>query len=343
VRALVGLIGICHALGCGAGPEVILHTAAGVEATAQDVDRNPLWLLPAGGIGWFHLELDLAKQSELGRLVLADLRARFPLPEAAGFSLERDVRQLSVATYSMQGLDFAGVVSGHFDVARITAAAAEYRGGPLAPTLARSEYAGRTLFTSAGIGFAVITEATALFGNDVGVRRCLDRIAEARVADDLPSWVKDLLATPNATFSIGVDLKANALTASLPSRLAALQGAAMVRGVGNFDAPGINLAGTISHADHDAARGSAARLLQAGGSLNIYGRLLGLGQPIQKLETQAVGNDTRIVLAVDRAAVELVMKRFLPPPPVPTQHVGPGWAGHPRALVPSQLSLWSSP
>jgi hypothetical protein len=342
VRALIGLLGICPALGCGGGPEVILHTAAGVEATAEDVDRNPLWLLPAGGIGWFHLELAQAKQSELGQLLLADLRARFPLPEAAGFSLERDVSQLSVATYSMQGLDFAGVVTGHFDAPRITAAAVEYRGGPLAPALTRSEYAGRTLFTSAGIGFAVITEATALFGNDVGVRRCLDRIAEARVADDLPVWVKELLATPNATFSIGVDLTSNALTATLPTRLAALQGASMVRGVGNFDAPGINVAGTISHADHDAARGSAARLLQAGGSLNIYARLLGLGQPIQKLETQAVGNDTRIVLAVDRGAVELVMKRFLPPPPVPTQHVGPGWASPTQWSVPAQRPLWSS-
>jgi hypothetical protein len=330
--ALIGGLGICCSLGCGRGPEVILRTAAGAEVTAQEIDREPLWLLPPGGLGWFHLEAALAARSELGQLVLADLKARFPLPENAGFSLDRDVVELSLATYSMQGLDFAGVVTGHFDAARIAAAAPEYKGGPLAPQLTRSEYAGRSLFTAHGIGFTVITPQTALFGNDVGIRRCLDRIAESRVADELPAWVKDLLATPNATFSFGIDLAASTVTASLPGRLAPLRGASMARAVGNFDAPGINLAGTISHADHDAAARSATGLLQVGSGLNIYGRLLGLGQPIQKLETQAIGNDTRVVLAVDRAAVEVLMQRFLPPPPPPAQHSGPGWADEARPM-----------
>ena len=100
----------------------------------------------------------------------------------------------------------------------------------------------------------------------------------------------------------------------------------MARAVGNFDNPGIHLAGTISHADHEGARASAAGLLQLGGSVNIYGRLFGLGQPLSKLETQALGNDTQVVLAVDGAAVIVLMKRFLPPP---APHTGPGWAEAP--------------
>jgi hypothetical protein len=148
------------------------------------------------------------------------------------------------------------------------------------------------------------------------------------VADDLPAWVKDLLVTPNAAFSVGVDLQANPLTAALTGRLAALRGATMARGIGNFDPPGVNLAGTVGHADHEAAKATASALLQAGGSLNIYGRLFGLGQPIRKLETQAVGNDTQVVLGVDGAAVQVLMQRFLPPPPAAPQHSGTGWAGH---------------
>lgn len=101
----------------------------------------------------------------------------------------------------------------------------------------------------------------------------------------------------------------------------------MARAVGNFDPPGINLAGTITHTDHDSARASANGLLQAGGTLNMYGRLFGLGQPLQKLETRAVGNDTQLVIAVDGAAVQVLMKRFLPPVPAPAPHSGPGWAG----------------
>jgi hypothetical protein len=323
--ALLVALGAASALGCGAGKEVILRTAAGVEATAEDIDRQPLWLLPPGGIGWLHVEVGPAVSSELGKYLLADARARFPLPEATGFSFERDVTRASLATYSMQGLDFAGVASGHFDRGRIEAAASDYKGG-VAPPLAKSEYAGRTLFTTGGIGFVILTANTALFGNETGIRRCLDRIAESRVADDLPQWAKDLLATPNATFSFGVDLKGNPLTAALSGRLAALRGASMARGIGNFDPPGLNIAGSVVHDSHDGARATASALLQVGGSLNIYGRLFGLGQPIRKLETQAVGEDTQVVLAVDGAAVRVLMQKFLPPPPPAPPHSGQGWA-----------------
>jgi hypothetical protein len=303
--------------GCGGGRDVILRTAAGKEATAEDIDREPLWLLPPGGVGWLHLEVAPAASSELGKYLLADLQARFPLPETAGFVFERDVARFSLASYSMQGFDFAGVATGRFDAARIEAAASESKGGSLAPALVKSQYAGRSLFTAASVGFVILTPQTALFGNETGIRRCLDRIAESRVADDLPPWVKELLVTPNATFSVGADLQASPLTAALAGRLSALRGATTARGLGNFDPPGVNLAGTIGHADHDAAQATATALLQAGGSLNIYGRLFGLGQPIQKLETQAVGNDTQLVLAIDGGAVRVLMQKFLPPPAHP--------------------------
>jgi hypothetical protein len=313
-------------LSCGSGPEVILRTAAGAAVTAADIDRDPLQLLPPGSIAWFHLDVSRTSQSDLGRYVLSDLEARFPMPENAGFSLQRDVAQLNVATYSIQGLDFAGVALGTFDPAKIAAAALEVRGGPLAPQLVKSEYAGRTLFTAQNVGFSILTPHTALFGNDIGMRRCLDRISDARVADDLPPWVKELLATPNAAFAFGGDLSGNAVTATLPRRLALLEGASQLRAVGNFTPPGVNLAGTIQHADPTAARHSATALLEVGGSVNVYAQMVGLGQPIRKLQTQAVGNDTQLVAAVDAAAIQAVMKQFLPAPQPLVQHTGPGWA-----------------
>jgi hypothetical protein len=303
-----------------------LRAAGGAEVTAADVDRDPLQLLPPGSIAWFHLDVAGSAQSELGQHVLADLEARFPMPANSGFSFRRDVRELNVATYSIQGIDFAGVAVGNFDPAKIAAASLEYRGGPLAPGLVRSVYAGRTLFTAQNVGFSVLTPQTALFGNEIGMRRCLDRISDGRVADDLPGWVKELLASPNAAFTFGSDLTGNPLTAELPRRLALLQGASQLRAVGNFTPPGINLAGTIQHADPNAAQHSATALLEVGGSVNIYAQLLGFGQPLRKLETRAVGNDTQLVLAVDAAAIKLLMKRFLPPPPPHDQHTGPGWA-----------------
>ncbi|HKO94863.1 MAG TPA: hypothetical protein VJU61_27105 [Polyangiaceae bacterium] len=331
---LASWVALCQ-LACGSGPEVILRSADGADVTAPEIDRDPLQLLPPGSVAWFHLDVGTAALSDLGQYVLADLEARMPLPEGAGFSLRRDVAQLSVAIYSMQGVDFAGVAIGHFDPAKIGSAALEYKGGSLAPPLVRSEYAGRTLFTAQNVGFSILTPRTALFGNEIGMRRCLDRIAEARVADDIPPWVKELLATPNAAFSLGGDLSANAVTAALPRRLALLDGASQVQAVGNFTPPGINLAGTIHHGDPSAASRSATALLEVGGSLNVYAQLLGLGQPLRKLEAQAVGPDTQLVLAVDGAAVKLLMRRFLPAPPPAVQHSGPGWAAAPRTSHPA--------
>lgn len=325
----------CGVVACGAGSDVILRTASGHEATAEDIDREPLWLLPPGGVGWLHLEVPRAAGSELGKYLLADLQARFPLPPAAGFVFERDVARFSLTSYSMQGFDFAGVASGRFDADRIEAAAAEHQGGGVAPALVKSQYAGRSLFTAASVGFVILTPRTALFGNETGIRRCLDRIAESRVADELPPWVKELLVAPNAAFSVGVDLEASPLTATLAGRFTALRGASTARGLGNFDPPGINLAGTIGHADHDAARATAAALLQAGGSVNIYGRLFGLGQPLRQLETQAVGSDTQVVLAVDAGAVRVLMEKFLPPPPALTAQSGLAGASRASASAPA--------
>ncbi len=330
------------AAGCGGGPEVILRTAAGAEMTAERIDADPSWLLPPGGVGWFHVDVQRTAQAEFGQYLLEDLEARVPLPPSAGLVLSRDVDRFSLATYSMKGIDFAGVASGRFDVERITAAAAEYKGGAFAPALTKSQYAGRTLFTALGVGFSLITARTAIFGNEVAIRRCLDRIQDGRVADDMPAWIKELVATPNATFSVGVDLNAATATAALPARISVLQGSSAARGIGNFDAPGINLAATISYANEAAARSSADELLRLGGSVNMYARLFGLGQPIQKLETQASGTDTRVVLGVDKAAIQTLMQRFLPPPAAPSNQ-GPGWATRSSVLRDPPTAARSDP
>jgi hypothetical protein len=116
------------------------------------------------------------------------------------------------------------------------------------------------------------------------------------------------------------------VSGALPDRLALLEGASSARVLGTFEPPGINLAGSIHFADPLIAERSATALLRVGSSINVYAQLLGFGQPIRKLETQAVGTDTQLVVSVDGAAVQLLMNRFLPAPVPPAQHTGPGWA-----------------
>lgn len=299
---------------CG-GSEVILRTPDGRGVTAAQIDQEPLWLLPPGGLAYVNVDTQRANSSAFGERLLAELDARLPLPASAGFSRERDLSALHLATYSMQGIDIAGVARGHFDAKRIEAAASEYREGLLSDGLQRSEYAGRVLFTAHGVGFAIVTPRTAVFGSESGIRRCLDRIADGRLNDDLPSWAKELAASPEAAYSVGVDLRAGAVATAVARRLTFLEGATLLRGVGNFDPPGVHLAGTVSHEREQQAREGVQGLLAAGGSANLWGRLLGLGQPIQKLEAQSSGTDNQFVLALDGNALLTLMARFLPAPP----------------------------
>jgi hypothetical protein len=186
------------------------------------------------------------------------------------------------------------------------------------------------LFTAHGLGFVIVTPRTAIFGNEIGIRRCLDRIAEGRIADDMPAWVQQLANTPGAAYSIGIDLQAGPVATAVAQRLPFLHGATLARGVGNFDPPGLHLAGTITHAEAEQARSSVQGLLAAGNGVNVWGRLLGLGQPIHKLEAQSAGLDNRFVLAVDASSIETLMTRFLPP--APTRSSGPGYAAGGHAL-----------
>jgi hypothetical protein len=286
------------ALACSKPQEVIVKTAAGEELTARDIDRAPLALLPPGGFAWSHLDFSRAAQSAAGGRLLDWAEARFPVPPSTGFVARRDLSRVVVAFYSMQGADFAGVASGRFDAERI-GHAAQTQPVPGGATVTVSQYAGRTLYSIQNVGFVVLTPATLLFGNETGMRRVLDRIQAGQVSNELPPWVSQLLEAPQAHFVSGFDLASDPVTSSLAGRLKFLRGAHQARLLGNFEPPGINLAGTVSYADAAEAERGTRELLATGSTVNVAARLMGLGQPLSKLEARPVNADCEFVLSLD--------------------------------------------
>lgn len=299
VAALIGAASCVF--GCS-GQEVIIKTASGEEITAKQIDAAPLSLLPASALGIARLDAPVAFQSHLGQSILSLARSRAPLPESAGFDPQRDLHLLVVGFYAMAGVDFVGVAVGNFDGQRITSAADGVALTPLGAPLVKTEYAGRTLFTTANIGFVVLTDHTALFGDETGMRRALDRLEVGVFRDETPQATRDLFATPGATLSATFQVAGDPTVASAASSFPFLGQIEAARLLGNFQAPGLNLAGTLTYATPEASQAASGSVTQLGTLVSAAGLLtsiFGMGQPLTKLEARPNGRQLDVAVSAD--------------------------------------------
>lgn len=314
VRApLVALLALGAFTGaCAKKDDVIVKTGEGKELAAVEIDRDALALLPGSPIAVYALDAKQLFDSPFGTKLLELSQKRVPLPPSAGFEPKRDLSKVYVGVYSMSGADVAGVAVGAFDKAKIEAAADGTQTTPQGLTVTKSQYAGRTLYTAGNVGFTVLTEKTALFGNETGIRRSLDRIKEGRAKRQLPPAMENLLATQTAPLVFGADLTSNPVPNAARRELPFLEGLETASVIGNFQDPGVNLAGTLVYGDDAAAQKGAESLLSTRQMLENYGpflAILGIPQPIRKLEATPKAKTTEFVIGVDGAAVAIVLDK----------------------------------
>ncbi|HVR18168.1 MAG TPA: hypothetical protein VMS65_00685 [Polyangiaceae bacterium] len=312
VRAVVATLGVVVALGCASQDDVIVKTGADKKLSDSQIDSEPVALLPGSAVGVAYVDTKKLFASSFGARILAVTERRMPLPPEAGFDPKRDLEALWLGLYSMQGADAAGVAIGTFDRQKIEAAADGTHKTPLGEPVTKSTYSGRALYTAGNVGFTVLTSRVALFGNDVGVRRAIDRIEEGRAKKQLPKYMTDLLATPNAPLVVAGDLTSNPLPAAAREQLSFTQGLETLALVGNFDEPGINLAGTLNYGDTVTAERGAQNLLLARNTLDRYApflALIGIPQPIRRLEAQPKEKTVSFVMAADGAAVAALLDK----------------------------------
>jgi hypothetical protein len=299
--------------GCAKTEDVIVHTGQGKEKTSQQIDADPLALLPGGAITVGVLDTNALFASQFGDKLLEVAKRRAPVPEAAGFDPKRDVSKIYFGVYSMQGADVAGVAVGTFDPKKIEAAADGVQKTPLGVPVTKSTYAGRALYTAESIGFTILTTRTALFGNQTGIRRALDRIKEGTAKRELPAWATKVLNPGGAPFAFGSNLKENPVPNALRSRLPFLDGVETLAVVGNFAPPGVNLAGTLVYPDEAAAKTGAGKVAETRAMLDTYTpflALLGIPQPVRKLEADAVGKEGHFVAGIDAVAFSALLARL---------------------------------
>ncbi|HEY4105648.1 MAG TPA: hypothetical protein VGM44_17235, partial [Polyangiaceae bacterium] len=282
-------------------------------------------LLPGGVVGIASVDSKTLLASQFGAKIQVILQQRLPVPPAAGFEPARDLAHLYLGFYSMQGADMSGVATGTFDKARIEAAVSAVDRTPQGVPIAKRTYAGRMLFTAGGFGFCMLTDRTALFGNDTGIRRALDRIHEGRVRAQTPPWIDKLMQAQSAPIVAGADLRAQPIPDAAASNLGFLNGLETMAFVGNFADPGVNFAGTLTYTDEAAAKQGADNVQNLSQKLGTYApflALLGIPQPVRKLEAEAKGKDAAFVLGLDAAAIAALLDKL------------PDYLGKPAAVNP---------
>ncbi len=327
-----GLLLASLSTGCGGPPDSIVPTVTEHELTAQEIDADPLALLPGGFVGLLRTEVPPLVQSSLGPSVVALAQRLAPLPLSSGFRPERDLERLYVGLYSMSGADIAGVAVGRFDLGLIQLSASQTVGA-VGSSLVASPYAGRTLYTVNNFGFCALTQRIALFGNETGIRRALDRLHEGRAQRRMPAWTDELVDSARAPLAFGVDLRVSPVPEAMRKQLPFTDGMTRGRVLGNFDAPGLHLAGTLGYESEAQATTGAQALLAVRNVFTQYGflmSLVGIKDPFQQLEARPQGNEATFVATLDGPVLARVLTQVLPMIGVSAN----GGAGSPVPLTP---------
>jgi hypothetical protein len=290
------------------GEEIIVKTADGQELSAADIDKEPLSLLPPGLAVANVSTLELFNSS-LGNQLVALAESQLPIPASANFNPRRDLKRLFVAVYSAAGVDFAGVAVGKFDPKAIEAAAARSEVTPLGTPLVTVKYSKWTFYVSANLGFCVLTPNTVLFGNEVGIRRALDRLERGDLTIQLHPDVEALLRTPGAPIAIGAT-NLNGELDPFVQKTPLAANIRVVRAIADLKEPGSNFAGTFTYADESAAAAAKEGIDQTFttlDSLSTVGALFGLRKPVRSYATELKETSVQVAVSSDTVTAEMLL------------------------------------
>lgn len=287
------------------GKESIVSIGGDKKLTAEDIDKDPIALLPGGPVGFGYLDAQAFFASSIGPSGLRLASRVVPLTPEMGFDPKRDIQTVWVGVYSMQGADFAMIVQGAFDRKSIAAAADRGAVTAVGKPLTKIDYAGNTMYVSGEVGLVLLTDKTALVGNSAGLRRGLDRIRDARVKREIPDWMIDLAKTDGAQVTFAADLTTQAAPAAMVAQVPFLQGMKTGRLVGKFEPPGLKVAGALTYPDAASAQNAEGQIKQVGQLAMMANALsfLGVGTPLQGLDTKCEEADVQVLAVLEGVAL----------------------------------------
>jgi hypothetical protein len=290
------------AAACGGGSKdtVTPKTAEAV----RPIDDDPVALLPSGPMVLAKVDAKAMFTSGSVGGQLGQIAERLvPIGDEAGFKASRDLETTYVAGYSLTGADVAAVLRGTFDEDRIKQLAAAHTAAKAGGAIVASEYGGRTLYTVNNVGFTVLSKRTVLAGTETMIRRSIDRIKDGTAVPNQPKWMLDTIETPNTAFAAAADFATQSIGSATVGMvpLPWVRGLKAARVIGNFHDPGLNIAGTFTYPDGNAAQAASEDLKRTAGMANL---LAFIGAPqLKNLDVKPNNADVQVSFAVDDAAL----------------------------------------
>lgn len=308
VLLLTVLCGILSS--CAPKKEVILVTAEGRRAAPAQFDEDAFVLLPPGAVMWWRVDAKAAWNSSFGDSLAQRLEAYLPFASGAGVDLRADMDLVVGALYATVGSDVVAISQGRFDAAKIEKAVASNPTSVGGQEIQTSVYAGATMYVAAQAAMAILSEKTLVFGTQLGVRRVLEQVEEGRLKRDLPPWYEALLTQGGADMQWGIDLDSQPVPAAFRTQLTFLNELRAARLLGNFRAPGFNLAGSLSYDRPQGASKAAAELMKIEESLERYEMVLTalrIPQPISSLQARAIDKEAQLAVEFEGGALQAIL------------------------------------
>lgn len=313
MRKLVAIVCCALALisGCASSRETIVVTADGRKAPDAEVDQDAFRLLPPGAVVWFRADAPALFASSVGPAVVTFMKESLPFASGAGISPKDDIELVVGAMYATVGSDVVLICKGEFEKEATAEAIAANPVSVLKKPIVSVHYSGAEMYVVDQVAMSVLTDQTMVFGSQLGVRRVLERVEEDRLERNMPAWFDALLEDESSAMQIGIDLDAQPIPATLGEKVAFMKGLRAARILGNFKAPGLNLAGTLTYKTPQAATDAAGVLSGIKDELDRYElliRALGISQPLRRVQAEATDKDTQVVAAIEGEALTKLLE-----------------------------------
>jgi hypothetical protein len=320
-RVLGGLVlAIVVVAACGGStsqqPTLVGPTPSAAAVTPEMLEKDPVSLFPSNALGMFTVDLRAFYTSPSAGTIAAQVAEKyFPIGAEAGFSASRDLDRVTGGIYSMQGADVLATLVGRFDEAKLATLAASKTQTRLGVPLVASTYAGRTLYTVSDVGFTIVSSHLVLAGTKTTIKRALDRMHDARLGHDAPAWMIQTMQTPAAAAALALDLDQKkggiplaSITGGFP--LKGTDGITALRLLGNFQAPGMHVAGSATYSDEAHAKAGAEGLKSVFSSTVFSVATSALGVSLQNVNITPAQSDAQIAFTIDDASLRNFIGRL---------------------------------
>lgn len=279
--------------------------AAAPGAAAPPIDADPYALLPPAAIAIVRVDAKTVfGNPTIGTQISAMADSLVPLGDDSGLRASRDVERVIVASYATSQGDVAAVLSGTFDVDKISHATKTKAGAPITA----EAHGTATVYHSGRVAWTPLTPRTLVAGSEEGVGWVLDRVAKGNLDRWEAPWMMTTLGTPSTTFAAAGDFASRPLTAAVVGSISLPWVSALhqVKATGVLKADALDVAATFTYGDPGQASQADDSIKKSVHMLDLLGVVLGVR--LQGFSTRVEGPDVHCSFGLDSPTMHTLLE-----------------------------------